>query len=114
MGRYYVLQGSEVVEEPDYAKWSAWYEDSYEKVRHVASTRLQGVTVSTVFLAMNMTLSKADPPLLFETKVEGGWMDGEGERYPTLEQARAGHESWVARVTSAEAEKLPAPGWTQW
>jgi hypothetical protein len=110
MGRYYILRGSEVVEEPDYAKWSEWYQQSYEQVRCVASTKAIYGTVSTVFLGLNMTLAKDDPPLLFETQVGGGWLDGQRERYPTLEQAKAGHEAWVARVHETEKDKPPPPG----
>ena len=115
MGRYYTLRDGEVVEEPDYAKWIDWYGKSYEKVRHVASTKVKYGTVATVFLALNMTLSKTDPPLLFETRVNGGWLDDEWERFSTLEEAKAGHEAWAARVREEEEEnKLPPPGCPVW
>jgi hypothetical protein len=110
MGRYYILHGGEVVEEPDYTKWAKWHEDSYRQVCRVATTQGQYGTVSTVFLGINMTLSKDQPPLLFETRVEGGWLDGQAERYSTLEQAKAGHQAWVTRVHQAEQNKLPPPG----
>lgn len=115
MGRYYILRGDQVVEEPDHAKWTEWYESSYEKVRCIARTELQYGTVETVFLAINMTLSKDNPPLLFETRVKGGWLADEWQRYCTLQEAKAGHEALVARVRAAEEEhKLPPPGWPVW
>ena len=114
MGRYYILCEDRVVEVPDHAEWADWYEKSYEKVRCIASTEVKYGTVSTVFLAMNMTLSKTDPPLLFETRVKGGYLDDEWERYATLHEARAGHEAWVARVHAAEENKPPPPGWPAW
>ena len=114
MGRYYILREGGVVEEPDHAKWAEWYENSYEKIRCIASTKVEYGTVSTVFLAMNMTLSKTEPPLLFETRVKGGWLDDEWERYSTLDEAKAGHEAWVARVRAAEENKPPPPGWPAW
>ncbi len=115
MGRYYILRDNEIVEEPDHAKWSEWYKSTYEQVRTIASTRLQHGTVQTVFLAMNMNLSQADAPMLFETRVKGGWLDDEWERYATLEEAQAGHEAFVARVRAAEEENnLPPPGWPAW
>lgn len=110
MGRYYILRGDDVAEEPDYARWARWYEDSYQRVRCVASTKIRYGTVSTVFLGVNMTLSKNAPPQLFETLVEGGWMDGERQTYATLEEAKTGHELWVARVDQAEADRPPPPG----
>jgi hypothetical protein len=115
MGRYYILRDGKVIEEPDYAKWMEWYGKSFEQVRCVAETKVKYGTVSTVFLALNMTLSKTDPPLLFETKVQGGWMADQWERFSTLEEAQAGHEAWVARVREQEEEhKLPPPGCPVW
>ena len=114
MGRYYMLGDSGVVEEPDHAKWAQWYETTYDKVRSVASTKVHNVTISTVFLAMNMTLARAEPPLLFETRVKGGWLNDQWERYSTLDQAKAGHEAWVARVRAAEDDTLPPPGRPVW
>ncbi|MFH1748492.1 MAG: hypothetical protein ABIG44_15770 [Planctomycetota bacterium] len=110
MGRYYILHDGEVVEEPDHAKWSRWYESSYEPVRCIAATKADYGSISTTFLAMNMDLAKTDPPLLFETRVEGGYLDGQWERYKTLDEANVGHEAWVARVREAERDKPPPPG----
>ena len=56
------------------------------------------------------TLSKVSP-VLFETRVTGGWLADQRERYATIDEARAGHESWVARVREVEEEnQLPPPG----
>jgi hypothetical protein len=115
MARYYILRDGKVVEEPDHAKWTEWYESSTEADRCIASTNLKYGDVRTVFLAMQMTLSKSDPPLLFETRVRGGWLNDEAQRYATLADAKAGHEAWVARVRAAEVEHgLPPPGCPMW
>ena len=114
MGRYYILSDEGVVEEPDYAKWSEWYEKSYAKVRCIARTKVEYGTISTVFLAMSMTLSKTTPVALFETTVEGGWLSDERQRYATLDEAKAGHEAWVTRVRAAEENQPPPPGWPAW
>jgi hypothetical protein len=114
MGRYYILGDDGAVEEQGYAEWARWYKDCYEKVRCIASTKVKYGTVSTVFLAMNMTLSKSEPPMIFETRVHGGWLDNEWERFPTLEDAKAGHEAWVDRVRAEEDDKPPPPGWPAW
>jgi hypothetical protein len=63
---------------------------------------------------MSMTLSQDVPPELFETRVEGGWLDDQWERYPTLEAAKAGHDAWVTRVRNAEENELPPPGCPTW
>ncbi|HUU84867.1 MAG TPA: hypothetical protein VM243_15305 [Phycisphaerae bacterium] len=114
MGRYYILRSGDVIEEPDYDKWARWYETSYQEVRGVASSQAAYGTVETVFLGLNMSLSKDDPPKLFETRVHGGWFDDQWERYSTLEDARAGHEAWVARVAAAEEDELLPPGCPTW
>ena len=64
--------------------------------RQVAETRLSnGTRVSTVFLALTANPGEPEPPEQWETLVIGGTHDGEGERYTTIEEARAGHELWV-------------------
>ena len=111
MGRYFILREGVVVEEPDYSAWASWYEASYTEVRDIARTQTEHATVSTSFLAMSMTLAENAPPLLFETKVEGGWLSGQGDRFSTIEEAEAGHRAWVERVRASEDEnELPPPG----
>jgi hypothetical protein len=111
MGRYYILRGHEVIEEPDYQKWSEWFESDYKDVELIAESRLGGTTVSTRFLALSMTLAQDAPPMVFETTVKGGWLDNQRERFSTLQEATDGHESWVRRVKEIENEnELPPPG----
>ncbi len=113
MGRYYILRDGEVFEEPEHTEWSRWYESEYASVERVAHTELAHGVVTTRFLALNMTLSRDERAQVFETRIRGGWLDDQWERYPTLEEARAGHETWVARVRAAEEEnQLPPPGAT--
>jgi hypothetical protein len=115
VGRYYVLKDNQVIEEPDHAKWVAWRETSFAQVHTVAQTGTKFGTVVTTFLGMNMTLAKNAPPQLFETRVTGGWLNNEWERFATLAEAQAGHEAWVARVHEMEAEhELPPPGCQVW
>ena len=44
-------------------------------------------------------------PLLFETMVFGGPLDGEQERYSTWNEAEAGHKLMVERVQAAQQAK---------
>ena len=111
MGRYYILHDGEVIEEPDYQKWSAWFESAFKEVELVAESPLGSSTVSTRFLGLSMTLAQDSPPMVFETKVKGGWLDNQWERFSSLEEATAGHEGWVRRVREADKENgLPPPG----
>ncbi len=108
MDRYYVLCGDRVRPEPDFRKWVAWHAECYEKQRCVVRTPVKFGTVVTVFLGVNMALAESDPPVLFETRVEGGWLNDQWERHATLDEARAQHEAWVARVRALEQQnELP-------
>lgn len=67
--------------------------------RHVAVTAVgDDVEVSTVWLGLDHSFGLGGPPVIFETLVFGGELDGWMERYTTLERAEAGHEEMVARV----------------
>lgn len=111
MARYFILRNDEVIEEPEYSTWAEWYESEYERVRCVATDELGHCTVTTDFLAMSMGLNTSAPALIFETRVRGGWLDDESERYASLAEARQGHQRWVERIAEAEEEDgLPPPG----
>ena len=108
MGRYYILRDGEVVEEPDYTKWSAWFENTYKGVELIAESRLGGSTVSTRFLALSMTLDKDSPPMVFETTVNGGWLDNQrrGSRHskrrpPAMRAGSNGSRIRTRKRTSA-------------
>ena len=112
MGRYYVLREGKAVEEPDYPTWAKWYEEHFSDVELIIRTELVHGVVATRFLSMNMTLADQTPePLVFETRVKGGWLDDKWERFATIDDAREGHERWVTRVREAEREEdFPPPG----
>jgi hypothetical protein len=111
MSRYFILRDGDVVEEPDHEVWSSWYETVYESVREVARTETAHATVTTSFQPVSMGLREDLPALVFETRVSGGWLDNQGDRFATLEDARAGHQAWVRHVEEAEQEdEIPPPG----
>jgi hypothetical protein len=111
MSRYFILRDDEVFEEPDHPSWKEWYESCYEAIECIDRTELTHGIVSTHFLAVDMTLARDAAPQLFETRVTGGWLADQRQRYATLEEARAGHQAWVARVLEVEEEnQLPPPG----
>lgn len=77
-------------------EWARAFEDGAGRV--VERTELPGdVSVSTVWLGLDHQFG-AGPPLIFETMVFGGDLDGEQERYSTEAEARTGHAAMVARV----------------
>ena len=94
MSYMYILEGKTPVPCNDGLKWGRWFEKAD---RHVARTDEDGVDVSTVFLGTDHGWGQGTP-LLFETMVFGGELDGEQERYSTWEEAEAGHKAMVERV----------------
>lgn len=87
-----------------------YYEDEHELVaamhpgvrahwRHVGIDEIGASTVSTVFLGLDHA-HNGGPPVLWETMVFGGDLDGEQERYTSRADAVAGHAAMVARVKS--------------
>lgn len=87
------------VPEPDLMRWGLWM----QTVRHLALTEVSPeILVSTVFLGLDHSFCDAAPPLLWETMVFGGPLDGEQARYNSLEDAMGGHNSMVARVLAAD------------
>ncbi len=92
--KYYILENSKP-KEVDCLTWAKWF----EKVdRVIERTEVGNVMVSTVFLGLNYNFYQEGPPLLYETLVFGGNLDGEIDRYETLEQAQNGHVEMVDRV----------------
>jgi len=106
---HYILQGTDVVEEPDYAAWWRWMwpDDSGDDAhRRVALTQLtDDIEVSTLFLGLDMRVM-SPMPILFESCVRGGPLDDTTERYATYHDAEQGHEALVARVRAALAGKV--------
>ena len=95
----YILHGRDPVPCDDIIAWGRFFEKVGNRI--VARTQVGAVSeVSTVFLGMDHNFG-GGPPVLFETMVFGGPMEGEQERYHTWEQAEEGHAWMVARVTAA-------------
>lgn len=77
-----------------------WWERKQAGGARVALTRagLGRGLVSTVWLGLDHNWWAGGPPLIFETMIFGGPLDGELWRYSTPEQARAGHRRVVRLV----------------
>lgn len=65
----------------------------YEARRSVARTEVaEGVAVSTIYMGHDMGFGMADRPLIFETMVFGGPLHHAQWRWPTMDDAIAGHD----------------------
>lgn len=73
-----------------------------EPYRRVAATWLgdgpEAVQVSTVWIGINYGFGETARPLIFETMVFGGNLDGECRRTPDVHEAQATHDAMVVLV----------------
>lgn len=76
------------------AQWSAFF-SSTEPVGH---DEVGNAVISTIFLGVDQNYWNYGAPVLWETRVAGGALDGELARYPSLAEAKKGHLDMVARV----------------
>lgn len=100
--RHYVLDAERNVVPADVLTWAAFFEN--DDNRQVAIDYPNNVCVSTVFNGLPLAselLTQPAHPLLFETRVFGGLLDGEVRRYASWNEAVAGHAAILARVHTA-------------
>lgn len=106
-GMHYILEEDGTIREvEDVIEWSKWFERANED-RIIAQTNIHApgnlkereAFVSTVFLGINHNFT-GGPPVLFETLIEfTGDNSGDiADRYGTVEDAKIGHEIYVAAV----------------
>jgi hypothetical protein len=101
----YILNGRIPVPCTDFIEWNKWMKSN----RRVALDTIDGVEVSTVFLGIDHGFFNKEP-ILFETMVFGGSLDGELERCSTWEQAEKMHSDMVAKL---KRTKLKVVGKTE-
>lgn len=79
-------------------RWARWLEDAHAE-RVVRQENAVEGWVSTVFTGLSTALSDRErAPLLFETRVFGGRLDGEMERCATWAEAEAQHAAMIRRI----------------
>jgi len=96
----YILRGHTPVPCKDLHAWAEWFESADRLVAREALSA--DVEVSTVFIALDHSFGRG-PPLVFETMIFGGPLDGYTDRYSTWNQAEAGHRRAVAMMR----ERMP-------
>jgi hypothetical protein len=104
MSNMYILDGKTPVREPDIVAWGRW--KATNNAERVALTEQDGVTISTVFLGIDHNFFGGGAPILFETMVFGGPMDGDMRRYSTWDEAELGHAAIVALAKIATLESV--------
>ncbi len=88
MSSHYILDGHTPIT-TDLMTWAKWFEKGNDN-RRVASTKKNGIHVSTVFLGIDHQWGEG-PPLLFETMIFGGENDEWQDRCSTWDEAEKMH-----------------------
>ena len=107
--RYYVLVGRTAIA-VDMLSWAEGFEKRLRDGRtgtdpwRVARDELDGCGVSTVFLGIDHRFGGGGDPILFETMIFGGPLDGGQWRYATYDQAERGHAEAVTQASIACAK----------
>lgn len=104
--RYILNEQGEPEPCPDLLTWMQWYETAERHVCHDMDegTGAEQVRVSTIFLGLDHRLLFKDdgPPVLWETMVFGGPLDGETRRYASRDAAILGHQEMCRKVSAAQ------------
>ena len=90
----YILKDKIPVPVWDALEWDKWLRTAD---RQVAETYIGEIRISTVFLSLDHAFL-GGPPILFETMIFNGDLDGYQWRYHTWEEAEQGHEDVVLLV----------------
>jgi hypothetical protein len=99
-GRYILVDGKPVPE-LDLIRWAEWFGKTSN--RAVASTQVGKSNIDTCFLGIDHNFHVNGPPILWETLVFGGPLQGTMDRCAgSREQAEAMHASMVERVKQAK------------
>jgi hypothetical protein len=87
----------------DLLHWAAWFETADRRVAQDMDEGdgPNGVRVSTVFLGLDHNVTGHGPPVLWETLVFNGPMNGYMERYSSAAAARIGHQRICELVQAA-------------
>lgn len=99
--KLYVLDADDhVVEVDNFVTWGQYMEDGNRRVAYTQIT--SAIDVSTVFLGIDHRIGGKGPPVLFESMIFGGPLDGSCERYTSYDDATTGHRMLVAKAHAAQ------------
>lgn len=112
---HYILDGHEPVQCDDPGEWADKFDTTDRQVAytlvHVGDHVEDPIGVSTVFLGIDHGFGQPGLPVLFETMVFGGLLDGYSQRWTTWEEAQVMHNKIVKTVRREHGlpEEEPVP-----
>lgn len=103
---YYILDENNNPKKAELLEWAKWSgQVDVRKIKFDSFENGTGkINVSTVFLGLDHNFDDNGPPLVFETMIFGGIHDQYQDRYSTIEEALAGHETAVQLVQNKSEE----------
>lgn len=99
LNKHWILENDKL-KEVDLITWATWLENRDGKSigRITKQTKIDKITISTVFLGLDHSFGFGKKPVLWETMIFGSKLKALTEyqvRYSSLEDAKAGHEDAV-------------------
>ena len=98
MSDLFILDGKTPVRCYDILRWADWRSKTNKKIK---LNKVGKSTISTIFLGIDHNIIPGGLPVLFETYVFDGPLDGEMERFFTWDDAVKGHDKMVEKVKAA-------------
>lgn len=104
--KLYVLdEQNQVVPAQDSSEWAHWFDNTTNRI--VGYTDITSEAhVSTVFIGINHRFFGEGPPIVFETMIFGGPLDGHQWRYSSWDDAETGHKAAVRKAREAVGQKV--------
>ncbi|MGA2609545.1 MAG: hypothetical protein ABSH01_19060 [Terriglobia bacterium] len=97
--REYILDAAGNPQEAeDTLQWGRWMQTAK---RHIGEDQIKESRISTVFLGLDHSFGEGEP-VLWETMVFGGPLDGEQNRYTSRQLALEGHAEMCRKVQEAQ------------
>lgn len=100
MKHYYIEEHGLPVPAPTVKAWAAWIAEQGDQ-RTLACTHVGTSEITTCFVGINMADSDADDPIVYQTTVNGGLLNGASWRYASRTLARRHHDTVVAIVKAS-------------
>ena len=85
--KFYILENMKI-KPVGVLDWAKWYEKNKQTIE---TTTIGDIQITTEFVGIDDSVFEIDSPLLFETVILGGDMNGWVCQYSTLAEAKSGH-----------------------
>lgn len=109
---YYKLEGQTPVAVESFIEWNLWVATATFADITVMYTEFNDFIVSTKFVGVDLNPGSSNSesqPMVFETLVMGGALDGKKNLYPTWDEAMQGHLKICSQIFRLTPQKFQLP-----